>query len=631
MITALAATLIAVAALAAYHNTFTAPFVFDDQFAIVENPSIQHLARLGDVLRPPPYASGAAGRPLVNLTLAINYALGGLDVRGYHAMNLALHIGAALALFGLLRRTLANLAVTSPTLVALTATVAWTVHPLLTESVTCVIQRNEVLAGLCYLLMLYCFARGAETGGAKFWLPLAVLACFLGMASKEIMASAPLIVFLYDRTFVVRTFREAWHRRSRFYLILASSWLLLAALMLTSQHRGGTVGFGLGVTAWDYLLTQCRAIVIYLKLSFWPHPLVIDYGTDIVQSASAVIAPGLGLLVLLAFTIAGIWRRSPLGFLGACFFSILAPSSSIVPLVSQPIAEHRMYLPLVAVVILVVIGLNKIAGTRSLLIWPVIVIGLGVLTFQRNADYQSEVTLTQGALAANPRNDRAYLNLGTFSSRQGQTAEAIGYYKKALAIDPRAADTHYNLAAVLDQAGRADEAIEQYQQAVRLRPDFPTAQYHLGLDLAKSGRMEDALGPLERAVRLQPDSAAARRSLAAVHVQLGDAQAQAGRMVEAIAHYQAALRLEPDQARLQNNLANALSQNGRAAEAIMHYEAALRLQPDYAEAHYNLAIELLQAGRVREARAHFVEELRLRPDDDQTRLILARLGPAEEK
>ncbi len=366
MPTALAAAGIALAALAAYYNTFTAPFVFDDQFAIVENPSIRHLARLGDVLQPPPYASGAAGRPLVNLTLALNYAFGGLDVRSYHALNLALHVATALVLFGLLRRTLTRLASPTPTFISLAATLVWTVHPLLTESVTCVIQRNEILAGFFYLLTLYAFARATETGGAKFWLPLAVLACFMGMASKEIMVSAPLVVFLYDRTFVAGTFREAWRRRRGFYLMLASSWLLLAALMLTSQHRGGTVGFGLGVTAWDYLLTQCRALTLYLKLSFWPHPLVIDYGTDIVRTVSAVALPGLGLLLLLALTIVGVCRRPALGFLGVCFFAILAPSSSLVPLVSQPIAEHRMYLPLAAVVVLAVVGLTKLAGARSL-------------------------------------------------------------------------------------------------------------------------------------------------------------------------------------------------------------------------------------------------------------------------
>ena len=201
------------------------------------------------------------------------------------------------------------------------------------------------------------------------------------------------------------------------------------------------MGFGLGVSSWDYLLTQCRAIAIYLKLSVWPHPLVIDYGTDLVRHASAVaLLPGDRARLLLV----GAARRSlacgassaaGLSSISPFFFAILAPSSSVVPLVSQPVAEHRMYLPLAAPVALAVTGGDGSrcpqrrrkdsafsSGRSSPSAWA-------CLTVRRNADYRSEVTLTQGALAANPQNDRAYLNLGTFASRRGKLPEAIDDYQ----------------------------------------------------------------------------------------------------------------------------------------------------------------------------------------------------------
>jgi len=154
------------AGLWAYSNTFSAPFFFDDVPAIVDNPSIRHLGAIGEVLSPSGSdGSGVAGRPLVNLSLALNYAWGGLDVRWYHAFNLIVHLLAGLTLFGIVRRTLDRRGNIQSVALAWVIAVIWTVHPLLTESVTCVIQRTESLMGLFYLLTLYCFIRGL--GGAR--------------------------------------------------------------------------------------------------------------------------------------------------------------------------------------------------------------------------------------------------------------------------------------------------------------------------------------------------------------------------------------------------------------------------------------------------------------------------------
>src|SRR5450432_4141434 len=226
----LAGVAIVLAVVAAYANSLNGPFLFDDAPAIVGNPTIRHLWPPTAALSPPSDGSGVTGRPLVNFSLAVNYAIGGLDVRGYHLANVTLHLLAALTLWGVLRRTLRRSLVDArkearAERVAGIATLVWAVHPLLTESVTCVVQRNEVMGGLFYLLTLYCFIRAAtgEPGGLQAaekggelkpgapaargkssggWEALAVLACFLGMATKEIVATAPLLVLLYDRIFI---------------------------------------------------------------------------------------------------------------------------------------------------------------------------------------------------------------------------------------------------------------------------------------------------------------------------------------------------------------------------------------------------------------------------------------------
>jgi len=283
------------AAVAAYHNSFSGPFILDDLISITGNPSIRHLSPIGAVLSPPnPVGSG--GRPLLNLTFALNYACGGMSVRGYHVLNLLIHVLAGATLFGVVRRTLLQPGLherfgASAKALALSIAGLWTVHPLQTESVTYVSQRAESLMGLFYLLALYCLIRGARPAAPATWPALAVAACGAGMASKEVMVSAPLVLLLYDRTFLAGTFPEAWRQRWRLYVGLAATWLVLAYLAGSSRLQERGVGYGFGFTWWTYALTECRVLVDYLKLAVWPHPLVLDYGAELVVRQGAQIWP----------------------------------------------------------------------------------------------------------------------------------------------------------------------------------------------------------------------------------------------------------------------------------------------------------------------------------------------------
>jgi hypothetical protein len=263
--------ILAAAAAAVYARTFSVPLLLDDAASIVENPTIRHWSTAFW----PPAAATVSGRPVLNLSLAVNHAISGTAVWSYHVLNLAVHVLAGLTLFGIVRRTLRHrsgraLAPSGATWVAFAASLLWTLHPVQTESVTYVIQRAESLMGLFYLLTLYSFIRGVEADGfpKRVWLAVCVTACLLGMATKEVMVSAPLIVLLYDRTFVARSFREAWHRHWGLYMAMAATWVLLAALTAgTGWDRGGTSGFDVGVSPWAYWLTQFPAVTRYLWLS----------------------------------------------------------------------------------------------------------------------------------------------------------------------------------------------------------------------------------------------------------------------------------------------------------------------------------------------------------------------------
>ena len=424
-----AALILAGTVLLVYANSLTAPFVFDDTSAILENPTIRHLWPPGDALSPPNTAAGAVGRPLVNLSLAINYSVGGLEVQSYHVLNLGVHLAATLLLFGLVRRTLLR-----PPLAAcfgrdsfwLGGAIAllWSVHPLLTESVTCIVQRSELLGALFYLLTLYAFARAATGNASRLWLTLSVASCLLGVLAKEIVATVPLVVFLYDRTFVAGDFRTAWARRRTYYLALVSSWLLLALLMAHNQKRGGTVGFGLGVSPWDYALTQCHALLLYLRLSFWPSPLVFDYGMRLARSLGEVWWQAVTLLGLVAGTFFALARKPAVGFAAFAFFAILAPSSSFVPLVTQPVAEHRMYLPLAAVVALTLLVAYRWSARWTLAGAAGLAVLAGFATAQRNFDYRSALALWSDTVAKRPDNPRAHVNLGSTLATAGQVDAA---------------------------------------------------------------------------------------------------------------------------------------------------------------------------------------------------------------
>ncbi len=620
---------IGLVALAAYWGSFSGTFVLDDITSILGNPTIRHLWPLGPALSPPVH-SGVGGRPLVNLSYAINYALGGTTPWGYHAFNLVVHILAGLTLYGLVRRTRLGPAL-SPRFgnvampMAFAVAVLWELHPLQTSAVTYVAQRAESLMGLFYLLTLYCFIRSTERSQERgrqrpesgplpnlvfsfqtsvFWLVASILSCLLGMATKEVMVTAPLMVLLYDRTFVAGTFREAWRQRRRLYIGLASSWILLGWLMRDLSQRG--VGFGHSVSWWVYALTECRVIVQYLELAIWPHPLVFDYGMNVVQGA-AEAAPYVSIMAgLVAATVWALWRRPVLGFIGAWVFIILAPTSSVVPVVGQPMAENRMYLPLAALIALAVAGLYALFGRRSLPAFVLLAVVFGLLTASRNSDYRSRLSIWRDTVAKSPGNVRAHDSLGDALLDAGRLKEAIQEYTLALGLDPDDPREHYNLGHALAVAGRPEEAIARYQEALKLKPDYAEAHNNYGVMLAGLGKMEEAVGQYETALKLQPDNAEA-------HYNLGRAYYQMNQVPLAIEQYDQALQLNPDGVEIHDNLGTALAQLGRLPEAIANYEEALKLDAGYASAHNNLGVVLMKTGRVAEAVEHFQEALRLKP------------------
>lgn len=621
---ALAAAVIVFAAFAVYQNSLSGAFVLDDESAITKNDSIRHLWPPWAALSPPA-GSTTGGRPLVNLSFAINYAIGGARPWGYHLGNVVIHLCASMALFGVARRTLRNLGAQKGAMasrwkrdaspLALAIAVLWAVHPLLTASVSYVSQRAEVMMSLFYLLTLYTFIRGAEAS-PKIWLSLSAAACGLGLASKEVMVTAPVAVLLYDRAFVAGTIREAWRRRRIYYIALGAGWLLFAFFIGRGLSQR-SVGYGAGVSGWNYLLTECEAVVRYLRLTVWPHPLVFDYGPVFLRSAERAAPCALVLAAILAAVALALWRKPALGFVAAWFFLILAPTSSVVPVALQPIAENRAYLPLAAVVTLVVLGLHAWQGRRGLMAGAVFAFVLGGVTVSRNRDFQTAETLWRDTVAKRPENPRAHNNLGFVLYEQGQVTEPAACYERALQLDPDYADAHSNYGALLFKLGRVEEALAHERRAVELRPGLAIAHNNLAAALIQVGLFAEALDHAEQAVKIDHGTTGG-------HFQAGNALLRSGRAAEAIPHYEAEIRLRPTYVNVWANLGAARYMLGRREMAVGDLEQALSLQSDFLDARVNLVSVLFDLGRFGDVIEHSHIVLSASPGNIRVRFLLAK-------
>lgn len=617
--------LVIVAGCIAYYNSFSGVFVLDDDKHIINNSRIREIWPLSETLR--------GRRPVLDLSLAVNYEIGQLNVWGYHAFNLAVHLLAGLTLFGVVRRSMlrnqfqSGVRVAAPWF-ALVIALIWVVHPLQTQSVTYIIQRSESLMGLFYLLTLYCVIRGVDSKYGDGWYVAAVICCALGMGSKAVMVTSPLVVLLYDWIFLSKSFAEMLRRRWGLYLMLMFTWYILrttgvATGVLSSAQRAVTVGFSYkGITSFDYLVTQVGVIAHYVKLSLWPDPLCLDYAWPVARSVGEVVRPALLVIPLLLGALWALLRKSWLGFVGAWFFLTLAPTSSFIP-IKDPAFEHRMYLALAAVVVMVVLGgYAVLEGAFSRLSWEpkprrvidaslvAMVVALSVYgTVRRNKDYESELTMWHDVLAKSPDNARGHLGLGTAMfnlaknpdnarrhlgpgtavSKRDLMEEAEEAFRKAVQLRPTYTDGHYNLGNALAENGKLDEAVAAYRRALQLRPRYARAHYNLGNTLKKQRKFDAAIASYRNALRANP------RHMAA-HINLGNTLKLQGRLEESIEEYYKALEINPHYANARYNLGDAFRRQGRLEEAMRELQLAVTYDPNHRAAQKALEVMRTRLG-----------------------------------
>jgi tetratricopeptide (TPR) repeat protein len=341
-----------------------------------------------------------------------------------------------------------------------------------------------------------------------------------------------------------------------------SSWVLLVFVIMANEKRGGTVGFGLGVSSWDYLLTQCSALTHYLRQTVWPDRLVLDFGEVLATGLQEVWKQGVVIVLLLISISVLLIKGSAWALPGVWFFVILAPSSSFVPLTTQTIAEHRMYLPLAALAVIFVIGIYESLGRHRF--WMISIlgfcVGLTYTTWQRNELYQNTINIWKDTVEKVPENYRAWNNLTTAYISKLRLSEALASAQEALRLRPTSASVHNNLGFALLMSGKLDEAIPRIKTALVMDPRLTVARDNLGLGLLKSGKNAEAIPEFELVLKKLPDRTSTR-------VNLGEALYRMEKLDQAEEQWRIALNDEPGNVEALCSLGNLLLRRGQAEDS----------------------------------------------------------------
>ncbi|QXE90899.1 tetratricopeptide repeat protein [Geomonas subterranea] len=576
--------LIAAVGLIAYSNSFHVPFTFDDEGSIVSNNVIKNLNRF---LHDDGYTYNPR-RFLGYLTVALNYRLGGTDVTGYHAVNLAIHIGTGFLTYLLARLTLSTPALrrgddatgASSWFIPLFAALLFVAHPVQTQAVTYIIQRLASLATLFFVGSIACYAkaRKLQEESARPFAPkplffylLALAAAGCAMKTKEIAFTLPFVVVLYEFMF----FRMTAAKKLLFLLPVGLTVLIVPLSLLgTNKPIGQIISDVTAVTRvdselsrLDYLFTQFPVIATYLRLLILPVRQNVDYDFPVYHSlANAPVILSLLLLLALFGAALFLWHRSRdpqaapelmlVSFGILWFFITISVESSVIP-IADVIFEHRVYLPsvgaFIALAALFSLLFKGAVSRAAVSIACVVVLALTVTTFARNSVWGSELSLWGDATQKSPRKARP----------------------------------HYNLALALEKSGRLEQSLQEALIATRLSPKEANPYNLIGSIFGKKGDYDQAIAALSLAVKLDP-------TLAEAQVNLGDAYRLKRMLPQAMEQYQAAMKQRPTDASIYHKIGVTFALQQNLPKAAVFFQCAASLDPSTPQ--YRLDLMRAQAG-----------------------------------
>ena len=577
----------------AYANSITNGFVLDDGPIIVTNPLVRSLANLPRIFTSDYWAGSGIGavlrdpglyRPLTLVSYAVNYSVSGLSPAAFHATNVALHAATAFMVF------LVAVDLLGSTVVAFAAAALFAVHPVHAEAVTGVVGRAEILATFFALLSLR-VGRGTSLSAAVGSGVLYLLALF----SKESAAMLIVLFPLYDWTrhgSADRSSRPALKTLATRYIALSLAVVVYATFRFNAVKLPAHTWDGwIGVAAHTRVLTAIRVLAEYLLLFIWPRTLLADYAVGDVPLARALDVP---VLLAIAVFVALIWafatklrRERVLLFAFAWFFLAILPASNLLFAAGLGKAERILYFPSVGLCLaagwLIKTLYDRAPGRgRSIAVgFCVVLLALGIRTWQRNQDWRDDLTLARASLAISPASALMNSVAGTELMKLDSTREATPFLERAVREAPAKPFYHVRLGSAYYASQQTDRAEGEFKRALQLSPDDADALSDLAVIYLNRQDFNEALRLLNAALSAAPRHADARVNRGLVYL-------AAGRVDNAIDDFRAAIDIDPSRADAHNSLGVAYGRSGRLREAATEFREALRLRPNDASARTNL-------------------------------------------
>ena len=602
-LTLLTAALLAIGIGAAYSNSLSVGFEFDDVYLLTNNPSIRSLRNIPRFFYDPftltTVRENADLRPVLQITYALNHAISGLRPWSYHAVNMVLHLVAALLVFRIVRDHLWP----GPALAPAAAALFFALAPLNSQTLDYMSARSALLCTTLYLAAFWCVLRRRQ------W-PAALLHA-LALLTKAIAVTLPAVIVAYDflyrdraRCPTVLGYVRDWRRVVRLVLapvVLDLAYLLYRRLLLPpwvseTFHQSFT-------TPWLWFMSEWSAQLYYVRLFLWPDALSIDHDFPYAFSFFQARA-WLALCVIVAWIAVALRsaaRRPLVAFATVWFFITLAPESSFAPL-AEVVNDHRPYIASsLGLSVLLAWLIHEASSRLRERQQPAFVLACLVLcavtipiTRHRNWQWQDSVRLWTDAAEKGPGNGRAWMNAGLALMDRGQLAEARRHFERARASNPGYAYVYMNISVLEAREGHLDAALHAADEAVRLNPGLAPAHYYRGRVLEKLGRTEEAAAAYGQALAIDPrhleaSNAVARltpngASSAEALMQSGlDALYAQRKPEEAAAYFRKVLDRNPTHYGATYQLAEALDASGHGDEAQRLWATVLQMAEGYGD------------------------------------------------
>jgi len=534
-----------------YSGSIKGPFVFDDTSNIRDNAKIRLTKLTFDGIFKAGFESPCRHRPVANISFALNYFVNRYDLAGYHFVNILIHIATGIILFYFLNITLRLLqlqklppktgeSVLSDSqngvihnhinssistvhgwpgtrsneiwFISFFTAFIWMVHPIQTQTVSYIVQRMNCMAAMFYILsfLFYVKARLSNSKGKKLALFLGcIISGALSLGSKEIAATLPFFIFLYEWYFF-QSLSSKWLKRNSVYFICFLFIGISIVFFYLGNHPIEKIWSSYShrdFSLYQRVLTEFRVVIFYIGLIVYPNPARLNLLHDFTISNS-YIHPAttlLSLVTILGLIVAAIWlakRERLLSFCILWFLGNLVIESSVINL--EIIFEHRVYLPSMFIVLMfvsLVYRFVKLKWISSVMLCAVAVV-FSFWTYQRNIVWSDDVTLWKDCVIKSPHQSRQQYNLGVVLARNGNLDDAIEHYRTALRFKPDYTEVYYNLGNAYARKGDAEDAIYNYRKALQLDPNLFKPYYNIAKILFNQGKIGEAIRNYQKALAI---------------------------------------------------------------------------------------------------------------------------------